>query len=139
MDSAHATPSVAGSVRNPLELAEVVEEAAIMLHAYESSLRANEMNHPLPASAPDGIYATDANGRTTFINPAAMEMTGWTAEDVLGKPEQTFVKHFLPGANPAQLPYQGKTIRFFGAKTAAVFPPPVLARRSYTTASSWEP
>ena len=69
MDSARATPSVAGSLRNPFELSEVVEEAAIMLLAYESSLRANEMNHPLPASAPDGIYATDANG-TTFINPA---------------------------------------------------------------------
>ena len=41
MDSAHATPSVAGSVRDPLELAEVVEEAAIMLDAYETSLRAN--------------------------------------------------------------------------------------------------
>ena len=69
-----------------------------MLHAYESSLRANEMNHALPTSAPDGIYATDANGRTTLINPAAMEMTGWTAEDLLGKPEQTFVNHFFPGA-----------------------------------------
>jgi diguanylate cyclase (GGDEF)-like protein/PAS domain S-box-containing protein len=98
MDSAHATPSVAGSVRTPLEIPEDVEEAAIMLHAYESSLRANEMNHPLPASAPDGIYATDANGRTTFINPGAMEMTGWTAEDLLGQPEQTFVNHFLPAA-----------------------------------------
>ena len=121
MDSAHATPSVSGSLRNPLELADVVEEAAIMLHAYESSLRANEMNHPLPASAPDGIYATDANGRTTFINPAAMEMTGWTAEDVLGKPEQTFVKHFLPGANQLA-PVSSEDNSIFWCKDGSSFP-----------------
>ena len=121
MDSAHATPSVAGSVGNPLELAEAVEEAAIMLHAYESSLRANEMNHPLPASAPDGIYATDANGRTTSINPAAMEMTGWTAEDLLGKPEQTFVNHFLPAATQLA-PVLREDNSIFWCKDGSSFP-----------------
>ena len=94
MDSAHATSSVASSVKKSLELAEVVEEIAIMQEAYESSLRVNEMNRLLLES---GIYATDANGRTTFINPAAMRMTGWTAEEVLGKPEHMFVNHVRPG------------------------------------------
>jgi diguanylate cyclase (GGDEF)-like protein/PAS domain S-box-containing protein len=121
MDSAHATPSVAGSVGNPLELAEVVEETAIMLDAYESSLRANEMDRLPPESAPDGIYATDANGRTTFINPAAMEMTGWTAEDVLGKPEQKFVNHFLPGATQLS-PVPGGDNSVFWRKDGTSFP-----------------
>ena len=73
MDSTHATPSVASSVKKSLELAEVVEETAIMQEAYECSLRVNEMNRLVMES---GVYATDANGRTTFINPAAMRMTG---------------------------------------------------------------
>jgi len=94
MDSAHATPSVASSVKKSLELAEVVEETAIMQEAYESSLRVNEMNRLVMES---GVYATDANGRTTFINPAAMRMTGWTAEEVLGKPDHVFVNHVRPG------------------------------------------
>ena len=53
-------PSVASSVKKSLELAEVVEETAIMQEAYESSLRVNEMNRLLLESVPDGIYATDA-------------------------------------------------------------------------------
>ena len=129
MDSAHATPLAASSVKNSLELAEVVEEAAIMLHAYESSLRANGMNCLLPESAHDGIYATDANGRTTFINAAAMKMTGWTAEDVLGKPEQTLVNHVrldsghspLPGAEQP-VPVPGEDNSVFWRKDGSSFP-----------------
>jgi diguanylate cyclase (GGDEF)-like protein/PAS domain S-box-containing protein len=90
MDSAHAASSVASSGKKSLELAEVVDETAIMQEAYECSLHVNEMNRLLLES---GVYATDANGRTTFINPAAMRMTGWTAEEVLGKPEHMFVNH----------------------------------------------
>jgi diguanylate cyclase (GGDEF)-like protein/PAS domain S-box-containing protein len=98
MDSAHAISSVASSLKKSLELAEVVEETAIMQDAYESSLYVNEMNRLLLESVPDGIYATDANGRTTFINPAAIRMTGWTAEEVLGQPEHMFVNHVRPGS-----------------------------------------
>jgi diguanylate cyclase (GGDEF)-like protein/PAS domain S-box-containing protein len=98
MDSAHAISSVASSLKKSLELAEVVEETAIMQDAYESSLCVNEMNRPLLESVPDGIYATDANGRTTFINAAAIRMTGWTAEEVLGQPEHRFVNHVRPGS-----------------------------------------
>lgn len=39
-------------------------------------------------SAGDGIYGLDINGRTTFVNPTAAEMTGWDVEDILGKPER---------------------------------------------------
>jgi len=92
MDTAHATPSGASSGKKSRELAEV-EETAIMQDAYEASLRVNEMSRLLLDSVPDGIYATDANGRTTFINPAAMRMTGWTADEVLGKPERLFAHH----------------------------------------------
>jgi diguanylate cyclase (GGDEF)-like protein/PAS domain S-box-containing protein len=97
MDSAHATPSVASSLKESLELAEIVEETAIMQDAYESSLRVSEMNRLL---LEPGIYATDANGRTIFINPAAIRMTGWTAEEVVGQPEYMFVNHVRPGGVP---------------------------------------
>ena len=39
-------------------------------------------------SAGDGIYGMDLNGRTTFVNPAAAQMTGWGVEDILGKQER---------------------------------------------------
>lgn len=39
-------------------------------------------------SAGDGIYGMDLNGRTTFVNPAAAEMTGWEVKNILGKRER---------------------------------------------------
>ncbi len=97
MDHAYAKPSAATSERKSLELSEIGEEAKITQGAYKSSLPLNEMNRLLLESVADGVYGTDAKGRTTFINSAAMRMTGWTAEEVLGKPEQVFARHLLPG------------------------------------------
>lgn len=37
-------------------------------------------------SAGEGIYGLDHEGKGTFVNPAAIAMTGWTEEDVIGKP-----------------------------------------------------
>jgi len=118
-------PSVASSVKKSLELAEAVEETAIMQEAYESSLRVNEMNRLLLES---GIYAMDANGRTTFINPAAMRMTGWTAEEVLGKPEHLFVNHVRPDGEtcpPGAMqvgPVRGEDNSIFWRKDGTSFP-----------------
>ncbi len=36
-------------------------------------------------AAGEGIYGLDRNGLGTFVNPAAIEMTGWTEEDVIGQ------------------------------------------------------
>lgn len=37
-------------------------------------------------SAGEGIYGLDNEGKGTFVNPAAIAMTGWTEEDVIGQP-----------------------------------------------------
>ena len=37
-------------------------------------------------SAGEGIYGLDNQGKGTFVNPAAITMTGWTEEDVIGQP-----------------------------------------------------
>jgi diguanylate cyclase (GGDEF)-like protein/PAS domain S-box-containing protein len=129
MDTSYATASAASSERKYLELSEIVE-TTIAQDVYESSLRLNEMNRMLLDSVADGVYATDATGRTTFINPAAMRMTGWTAEEVLGKPEQVFARQLLPGgrtANPLpgamQLaPVQGEDNSIFCRKDGSSFP-----------------
>ena len=36
-------------------------------------------------AAGEGIYGLDAEGRATFVNPAAVEMTGWNPEDIIGE------------------------------------------------------
>ncbi|MDD5330874.1 MAG: bacteriohemerythrin, partial [Sulfuricella sp.] len=44
-------------------------------------------------SAGIGIYGTDLNLNTTFINPAAAQMVGWQVEDLLGKPVHDLIHH----------------------------------------------
>jgi len=44
-------------------------------------------------SAGEGIYGLDAEGLTTFSNPAAEAMVGWTAEELIGKPQHFIIHH----------------------------------------------
>ena len=47
-------------------------------------------------SAGDGIFGLDANGRTTFANPAACEMIGYSQEEMLGVPSHDLIHHSHP-------------------------------------------
>ncbi len=42
-------------------------------------------NQLLLRAAGEGIYGVNADGTTTFVNPAAERMLGWAAEDLVGK------------------------------------------------------
>jgi diguanylate cyclase (GGDEF)-like protein/PAS domain S-box-containing protein len=100
---------------------EVLEETTTRQDGPESSLRIYEMNRLLLESVADGIYAIDANGRMTFMNPAAMRMTGRTVEEVLGKPEHAFADHQLPRVGQLA-PIQGENNSIFRRKDGTSFP-----------------
>lgn len=44
-------------------------------------------------AAGEGIYGLDSEGNTTFVNPAAAEMIGWTAEELIGKSQHKILHH----------------------------------------------
>jgi signal transduction histidine kinase len=44
-------------------------------------------------SAGEGIYGLDMQGKTTFVNPAAAKLTGYTVEELLGKTENQTILH----------------------------------------------
>lgn len=44
-------------------------------------------------AAGEGIYGVNADGKTTFVNRAAQEMLGWTAEDLLGHDIHSIIHH----------------------------------------------
>jgi PAS domain S-box-containing protein len=46
--------------------------------------------------AGEGIYGLDCEGRTTFINRAAAQMTGWQPEEMLGQRNHDLVHHSHP-------------------------------------------
>lgn len=43
--------------------------------------------------AGEGIYGLDREGLTTFVNPAAAQMLGWTAQELIGKPQHAIIHH----------------------------------------------
>jgi PAS domain S-box-containing protein len=44
-------------------------------------------------AAGEGIYGVNADGKTTFVNRAAQEMLGWTADDLLGTDIHSKIHH----------------------------------------------
>lgn len=44
-------------------------------------------------AAGEGIYGVNAEGKTTFVNPAAERMLGWAAEELVGKAIHPIVHH----------------------------------------------
>jgi len=52
-------------------------------------------NQLLLDAAGEGIYGVDANGNTTFVNPMAQQILGYTAQELAGKNMHTMVHHSL--------------------------------------------
>ncbi|MFQ5589270.1 MAG: sigma 54-interacting transcriptional regulator, partial [Nitrospiria bacterium] len=52
------------------------------------------------AAAGEGIYGLDAEGKTTFVNPAAAKMIGWAKEELIGLPQHDVLHHSKPDGTP---------------------------------------
>ncbi len=52
------------------------------------------------AAVGEGIYGLDADGLTTFVNPAAEAMTGWKAEELIGRSQHEILHHSYPDGIP---------------------------------------
>lgn len=50
--------------------------------------------------AGEGIYGVDLEGRTTFINAAALDLLGYTAEEMVGLNQHELVHHHYPDGTP---------------------------------------
>ncbi|GBU19068.1 MULTISPECIES: sigma 54-interacting transcriptional regulator [Methylobacterium] len=53
-------------------------------------------NRLILSAAGEGIYGVDADGLTTFVNPAAERMLGWAASDLIGRDMHAAVHHKHP-------------------------------------------
>jgi PAS domain S-box-containing protein len=64
-------------------------------------------------SAGEGICGLDANGKATYVNPAALRMTGYEAKELLGRPElEIFGSTFPPtGTEPDATKLNDRTFR----------------------------
>jgi diguanylate cyclase (GGDEF)-like protein/PAS domain S-box-containing protein len=55
-------------------------------HLTEALFQEKERLHITLRSIGDAVISTDIDGRITFINPSAAELTGWQADEALGRP-----------------------------------------------------
>lgn len=55
--------------------------------------RIEKQNHLILSAAGEGIYGLDADGKTTFANPAAERILGWTAQDMVGHDAHIMFHH----------------------------------------------
>jgi PAS domain S-box-containing protein len=53
-------------------------------------------NQLILRAAGEGIYGVNAEGKTTFVNPAAERMLGWKAEELVGRDMHSTVHHSHP-------------------------------------------
>ncbi|MGB5733830.1 MAG: PhnD/SsuA/transferrin family substrate-binding protein [Thiohalocapsa sp.] len=51
-------------------------------------------------SVAEGIYGVDLNGRATFVNKAMERMTGWRAEELIGKDQHEIIHHTRADGEP---------------------------------------
>ncbi|MEO5346936.1 MAG: ATP-binding protein [Magnetococcus sp. YQC-9] len=62
----------------------VARELQARLEAQADLQQMSNHNKLLLEAAGEGIYGLDTEGRTTFINPAAVRMIGWQPEEIIG-------------------------------------------------------
>ncbi|MFO1475551.1 MAG: response regulator [Verrucomicrobiota bacterium] len=62
----------------------------------EERRQAEEQNRLILESTTEGMFGTDTEGRITFVNPAACQMLGFTAEELIGKPSHASFHHHRP-------------------------------------------
>jgi two-component system sensor histidine kinase/response regulator len=61
-------------------------ELALYKHAVDRRLRDSEHRHAVTlASIADAVITADADGRITYLNPAAEALTGWSVDDGAGR------------------------------------------------------
>ncbi len=80
----------AGSLRG---FGKVLRDATERKIMEEEQARLSEANRLLLDSTGDGIYGIDLEGRLTFVNRAALQMLGYTQEQMLGQ-NGHFLIHF---------------------------------------------
>ncbi len=57
-------------------------------------------NYRLLTSVGEGIYGLDLDGKTTFVNPTALHMTGYEEAELLGQPEHAILHHSKLDGSP---------------------------------------
>ena len=91
---------IMGENGKPVEYLSIRFDITEIKNAEAALAESEERSKSLLISASDGIFGCDKEGNTTFINPSALEMLGYTEEEVVGKSILALVHHsYADGTN----------------------------------------
>ncbi len=120
--------SPCGYLLKPLHEHELRVTLSLALHRcrLERDLRASEQRFLTTLSSiGDAVVATDVDGRVTFVNPVATQLTGWTREAAQGLPVEQVVPVMSEG-DRTQLPQPAMAA--MANRQVEALPEPVLLR-----------
>ena len=108
--------ALAYAVQKELETQKQIELSAQKLEQTveertEELNKTHSQNKLILNSAGEGIYGLDRDGNTTFVNPAAEKMLGYSEEELLGLPQHQLIHHTRPDGTP----YPRKDCHIFAA------------------------
>ncbi|MCK6605041.1 MAG: PAS domain S-box protein [Ignavibacteriaceae bacterium] len=84
---------VLGPTRKPVEYYSVRFDVTDAVIAEQAMAEAEEKSRLILNSANEGIFGCDMNGNMTFINLRALEMLGFTEEELMGKCVHGIIHH----------------------------------------------
>ncbi len=84
----------------PVRMIGTVQDITERKRAEQELERLHRQNQLILNAAGGGIYGLDAEGRTTFVNPAAARMLGWKVEELIGKSMHDILHHSKPDGTP---------------------------------------
>lgn len=93
-------------------IALIANRRSYLLNENAKALKASEERVKLILdNAGEGIYGLDLNGYTTFINPAAQRILGYTLEEMDGLMQHDLIHHHYPDGTP----YKRENCRIYKA------------------------
>ncbi|HQC81099.1 MAG TPA: EAL domain-containing protein, partial [Accumulibacter sp.] len=69
----------------------------------QAQARLNHQLETILGTAGEGIYGTDANGLINFVNPAVLEMFGYSRDELIGLSAHAILHHSNPNGTPYPL------------------------------------
>src|SRR5215217_5917762 len=84
----------------PLYFVSQIQDVSERKKFEEALERLSHQHEKVLEAAGEGIFGLDLHGDVTFVNPAASDMTGWSTQDLLGRPMHNLLHHTKPDGTP---------------------------------------
>lgn len=85
-----------GAFRGHLGFVQDISEIHQARKELDEVQRLRAMNERILDAVGEGIFGLSTEGKTTFVNPAAEQILGWDAREMLGKSQHKLIHHTRP-------------------------------------------